>query len=427
MAAASEGTPVPGAAGSQGEGPGLPGRQRADTAMSGAADGAPVAKGRSKRWGMEVSVACWVVQCLCSLHSACLPLVQDYVANPQAKLQDLPAHFHDADFDPVRWVLVSSPEGQQRQPAGHTETMPLDLGEFAQFAMEQQTSKDEARDAVLSQLSRAVLGNYTAFIDGMRQIHEVDMDVSRAMVHVSNALRQLRGGKAALATHSLRITAQQRHLVRAKGVLTRLRWMRSVLQAGSNMKAAVAQGHFQEAVRVAATAAAHLEEATASKFVALEHARSQAAAALPGVRDAMDAALGTLVQQWVMLDPTPATTQVLPRVAHWLDSLAAGATGSSLLLGQREASPASAAASNSGGSEGAEASAAPGGFWESLPPLLRLPESFPSLLNAYMQLDEAGVDVRVPAVHSAAPAGGLALGGGEGDAGGDEADALLGE
>lgn len=120
MAAASEGTPVPGAAGSQGEGPGLPGRQRADTAMSGAADGAPVAKGRSKRWGMEVSVACWVVQCLCSLHSACLPLVQDYVANPQAKLQDLPAHFHDADFDPVRWVLVSSPEGQQRQPAGHT-------------------------------------------------------------------------------------------------------------------------------------------------------------------------------------------------------------------------------------------------------------------------------------------------------------------
>lgn len=305
--------------------------------------------------------------------------------------------------------------------------MPLDLGEFAQFAMEQQTSKDEARDAVLSQLSRAVLGNYTAFIDGMRQIHEVDMDVSRAMVHVSNALRQLRGGKAALATHSLRITAQQRHLVRAKGVLTRLRWMRSVLQAGSHMKAAVAQGHFQEAVRVAATAAAHLEEATASKFVALEHARSQAAAALPGVRDAMDAALGTLVQQWVMLDPTPATTQVLPRVAHWLDSLAAGATGSSLLLGQREASPASAAASNSGGSEGAEASAAPGGFWESLPPLLRLPESFPSLLNAYMQLDEAGVDVRVPAVHSAAPAGGLALGGGEGDAGGDEADALLGE
>lgn len=55
-------------------------------------------------------------------------------------------------------------------------------------------------DAISARLSREVMANYASFIDGMRQISEIDMDVSRAGIHVSNSLRKLNNAKESLVT-----------------------------------------------------------------------------------------------------------------------------------------------------------------------------------------------------------------------------------
>ena len=255
--------------------------------------------------------------------------------------------------------------------------MPSDLASFAQFAMEQQTSKDEARDAVLGQLSRAVLDNYTAFIGGMKHIGEVDMDVARAMIHVSNALRQLRAARNTLTVQSLQVTAKHRRLLRLRAVASRLQWLASARSAAGAVSEAVAQGRFLDAATVAAGTASKLSGSTAALYTGLGGEVARAAQALPRLAAAMDGAVHKLAQQWVAADPTPATTQLLPRIHAWLAHVALECTSSSLLH-----SP-----------EGGAAAEAPQpeGFWASLPPLLRLPRVLPSLLRAYARLDEAGV------------------------------------
>jgi len=274
--------------------------------------------------------------------------------------------------------------------------MPSDLASFAHFAMEQQTSKDEARDAVLGQLSRAVLENYTAFIAGMKHIGEVDMDVARAMIHVSNALRQLRAARGTLTVQSLHVTAKHRRLLRLRVVAARLKWMASARSAASATSTAVAQGRFLDAATVASSTSSKLGGSTAALYTGLAGEVSRAAQALPRLAAAMDGAVHKLAQQWVATDPTPATMHVLPRVHAWLLHVAQDSTSSSLLQGRQEQQQAQ------------EQPAQPAQFWESLPPLLRLPKVFPSLVHAYARLDEAGVAVPGTPVDSAAGGGHLA-------------------
>ncbi len=265
------------------------------------------------------------------------------------------------------------------------QTMPSDLASFAQFAMDEQTSKDEARDAVLGQLSRAVLGNYTAFIGGMKHIGEVDMDVARAMIHVSNALRQLRAARNTLTVQSLQVTAKHRRLLRLRAVSAKLQWIAAARSAGSATSAAVSQGRFLDAATVAASAASKLGGSTAGLYSSLQGDVSRAAQALPRLAAAMDGAVHKLAQQWVATDPTPATTRVMPRVHAWLVHVAAECTTSSLLQ------HGGGSDTGSDGSSTAKALEQESGFWESLPPLLQLPRVFPSLVRAYARLDEAGV------------------------------------
>ncbi len=79
-------------------------------------------------------------------------------------------------------------------------SLPRAESELDDFVDAYKAAQQVKLDAISARLSREVMQNYASFIDGMRHISEIDMDVSRASIHVSNSLRKLANAKESLVT-----------------------------------------------------------------------------------------------------------------------------------------------------------------------------------------------------------------------------------
>ncbi len=109
--------------------------------------------------------------------------------------------------------------------------MPFNIEETTAYVMDQQKDIDVGIDAIQGKLSHAILENYTRFIDGMKFVQEVDMDISRAEVSLSNILRQLRGAKSDFVIKALQAIHRRRRRERLSGVMSRLDWLKVPLRA----------------------------------------------------------------------------------------------------------------------------------------------------------------------------------------------------
>jgi hypothetical protein len=94
------------------------------------------------------------------------------------------------------------------------------------------------------------MANYQAFIDGMRQISEINMDVSRASIHVANSLRKLGAAKESLVMGTLGITYRRRRRERLADTRGRLAWLRSLTRVDDEVAAACNAHKYAEAVAV---------------------------------------------------------------------------------------------------------------------------------------------------------------------------------
>lgn len=54
---------------------------------------------------------------------------------------------------------------------------------------------DVAKDVIVAKLADDVRANHDAFIQGMKQVQEVDLDLVRAQIHVKNGRRLLMSAK----------------------------------------------------------------------------------------------------------------------------------------------------------------------------------------------------------------------------------------
>lgn len=106
------------------------------------------------------------------------------------------------------------------------EVVPTELDKTVMYIMREQTSKDVAQDAIQSRLSRAILDNYSKFIDGMKFVQEVDLDITRAEITVGNILRELRGAKDGFVTNTLHLIRRRRRRERLQDVRSRLLWLK---------------------------------------------------------------------------------------------------------------------------------------------------------------------------------------------------------
>jgi hypothetical protein len=106
------------------------------------------------------------------------------------------------------------------------EAVPFELEETTAFVMEQQKDIDVAIDAIQAKLSNAILENYTRFIEGMKFVQEVDMDISRAEVTLANTLRQIRETKSEFVVKALQAVHRQRRRQRLSAIFSRLNWLK---------------------------------------------------------------------------------------------------------------------------------------------------------------------------------------------------------
>ena len=149
-------------------------------------------------------------------------------------------------------------------------------------------------DAVSSRLGKEVMANYAAFVDGMRQINEIDMEISRAGIHVSNSVRKLGSAKDSLVMGTLGITYRRRRRERLHEAKTRLQWLRSLVRVEDESGKCIATNRFADAVAVIAEANSRLREPTAARFTVVgsgSSLRSRIEGALGSLRDRVDRAV----------------------------------------------------------------------------------------------------------------------------------------
>ena len=195
----------------------------------------------------------------------------------EAIVNALDRRYYDPHFDPIQELVA---------------LLPTDAGALEGFLREEKDRQQQKLNAVQHRLSREVMANYQSFVDGMRQMSEIDMDVSRAGIHVANSLRKLQAARASLVAGTLGITYRRRRRERLAEVRARAEWMRSIARVGEAVTRLCAEHRFAEAVRVVFEARAKLDEPGARTFaLAATVLRAQVEGALDAVCASVDAAL----------------------------------------------------------------------------------------------------------------------------------------
>ena len=113
-------------------------------------------------------------------------------------------------------------------------------------------------DAISVRLGREVKENHAAFIEGMHQISDIAMDVTRAKIHVGNSLQKLKTSKECLVRGTLGITYQRRRLERLGDLRARLQWLRSLVRVEEDVARACAEARFSDALKAVVQAAQRL-------------------------------------------------------------------------------------------------------------------------------------------------------------------------
>lgn len=199
------------------------------------------------------------------------------VVDNEAIVNALDKRFFDSHFDPLQELVAQLPTSQ---------------GALDSFLQEEKARQQQKLDAVQARLSREVMANYQSFVDGMRHMNEIDMDVSRAGIHVANSLRKLQNARMSLAAGTLGITYRRRRRERLAEVRSRIEWIRGITRIGDVVDKLCAQNLFADAIQCVFDAQAKLDDAFARSFaVAGTVLRSKVAIALDTVCSRVDQAL----------------------------------------------------------------------------------------------------------------------------------------
>ncbi|KAF1332124.1 hypothetical protein FI667_g3969, partial [Globisporangium splendens] len=119
-------------------------------------------------------------------------------------LTTLDPRFFTESFDAVAFMLENIPTSQDE----------LDL-----FLRTEISAVDVAKDVIVSKLADDVRANHDSFIQGMKQVQEVDLDLVRAQIHVKNGRRLLTTAKNDLILSALEIVKLKRNRDRVEEII----------------------------------------------------------------------------------------------------------------------------------------------------------------------------------------------------------------
>jgi len=157
------------------------------------------------------------------------------------------------------------------------------------FIMHDQMGKDVARDAVQSKLSQEVLANFNVFIQGMKHVQEVDLDITRATIHVGNSLRKLKEAREQLIKPSLQLCLWRRRRERLAAVRQRVQWVKTLIGAEARVRALLKQRDYVQAVQLCVTTAVEMDSPRARAITVLDCGpRRRLQNMVPAIRKRLD-------------------------------------------------------------------------------------------------------------------------------------------
>jgi len=356
--------------------------------------------------------------------------VQKAQVDRELALEELPRSFFDRDFDPVRRLLVEMPlpgalepstlpesDGSRPEPGATPDDRDM---QFADWYVTETTRADLANDAVQGRLSRAIMDNYAAFVEGMQLIQGVEASIERALGLAGIASRRLASGRKGMVVSGLTMVRLQRRRQRLAGLRLLLARAGSLAKVEGEVTRLCDETRFVKAVRTALSARDDLAAHAVAGLTSLEQARDRvgSGAALLAVRIRLDAAVeGAFAtaprdmdaQASGLLDPAAAGSTASPLGLSWSWEAEEGAIVALLRPAGRAGSAAGAGAAASAAAGGAEeeaeeeekeeedgggvlAVARRRGGWSSL----RLCRTLAAVARAYSALDDAGVEAWAP-------------------------------
>ncbi|KAJ0401456.1 hypothetical protein ATCC90586_009866 [Pythium insidiosum] len=116
----------------------------------------------------------------------------------------LDPRFFTESFDATAFMLANLPSTRQ---------------EVDHFLQTEISAVDVAKDLVIARLADDVRANQDAFIQGMKQVQDVDLDLVRAQIHVKNGRRLLLSSKTDLVKTSLEIVKLKRNRDRVDSII----------------------------------------------------------------------------------------------------------------------------------------------------------------------------------------------------------------
>mgnify|MGYP000008489695 CR=1 FL=1 len=178
--------------------------------------------------------------------------------------------------------------------------IPLDTNRIPSFIMHEQMNKDVTKDAIQSRLSREVQANFNVFMQGMKHVQEVDLDIARGIVTVNNSLRKLQAGREGLVKPVLRVCRLRRRRERLADVRRRVMWLKQLMASENEVRTLLRARDYVSAVAMCVENVEKLSTEEATGFKVLDQGpRRRLQNMLPAVRLKLDEVRGGCLQHGI--------------------------------------------------------------------------------------------------------------------------------
>ena len=137
--------------------------------------------------------------------------------------------FYTKDFDAPAHFLASFP-------------MTTKGDDLEQYFEKEMSQLDLVKDQILAELSDHVQSKYELFIEGMRNVQEVSMLLTKSNVNVANGRRKLAGARDSLVQSHLAVVKKKRGRDRMQHVVNLIRGLRDLFRAEKAMERLMADG-----------------------------------------------------------------------------------------------------------------------------------------------------------------------------------------
>jgi hypothetical protein len=194
---------------------------------------------------------------------------------PQEAMDALPAEYYEKEFDAAAHVYANLPEG-------------LYASELDRHLMEAISEQDIVRDEILKRLSDHVQLRYNEFIDGMKNVQDVSMQLSLAGVNVKNGRRLLHNSRDNLVETHLTLVNRRRRRDRMQQLVVHMRKLQKLFRAEKGMQEALEIGEYPRAVNICMEAKELLEDESMQRIDMLQHLRRSMQSGLARVREQID-------------------------------------------------------------------------------------------------------------------------------------------